>query len=179
MFSLRDIQEAARQAYAENDAYRQRIIQKGQEIMAQAKAQGLSLIVLAGRPYHMDREINHGIDDLICDCGAAVISEDCLAAEFGKVNTLVINQWTYHARMYAAAKYIAESKDPDINLVQLVSFGCGVDAITTDEIREILEDSGRIYTQLKIDEIANLGAVKIRMRSLFAAIEQKKREDKR
>ena len=94
------------------------------------------------------------------------------------MNTLVINQWTYHARMYAAAKYIAESKDPDINLVQLVSFGCGVDAITTDEIREILEDSGRIYTQLKIDEIANLGAVKIRMRSLFAAIEQKKREDK-
>ena len=173
--SLREIQEAARQAYAENDAYRQRIMQKGQEIMAQAKAQGLSLIVLAGRPY----QINHGIDDLICDCGAAVISEDCLASEPGKVNTLVINQWTYHARMYAAAKYIAESKDPDINLVQLVSFGCGVDAITTDEIREILEDSGRIYTQLKIDEIANLGAVKIRMRSLFAAIEQKKREDKR
>ena len=177
--SLREIREAARQAYAENDAYRQRIMQKGKEIMVQAKAQGLSLIVLAGRPYHIDREINHGIDDLICDCGAAVISEDCLASEPGKVNTLVINQWTYHARMYAAAKYIAESKDPDINLVQLVSFGCGVDAITTDEIREILEDSGRIYTQLKIDEIANLGAVKIRMRSLFAAIEQKKREDKR
>lgn len=175
---LREIQAAAQKAYAENEAYRQRIWEKGQEMMAQAKEQGLSIIVLAGRPYHMDREINHGIDDLICDCGAAVVSEDCVAVKTGKASTLVVNQWTYHARMYAAAQYIAQSRDSDINLVQLVSFGCGVDAITTDEIREILEDSGRIYTQLKIDEIANLGAVKIRMRSLFAAIEQKKREEK-
>ncbi len=174
--SIWEIQSAARRAYAENEAFRQKIVQKGKQLIRQAEEEGLPIIVLAGRPYHLDREVNHGIDDLICDCGAVVISEDCVAAEAGRADTLVLSQWTYHARMYAAAKYIAESKNPDMNLIQLVSFGCGVDAITTDEVREILEDSGRIYTQLKIDEIANLGAVKIRIRSLFAAVEQKKRE---
>ena len=88
-----------------------------------------------------------------------------------KFPTGVLNQWTYHSRMYAAARYIADK--PDMNLVQLVSFGCGVDAITTDEVREILEDEGKIYTQIKIDEITNLGAVKIRLRSLFAALKDR------
>ena len=88
----------------------------------------------------------------------------------GKVPTTVLNQWTYHARLYAAARYIADQ--PDMNLVQLVSFGCGVDAITTDETREILQSEGKLYTQIKIDEITNLGAVNIRLRSLFAALEQ-------
>ena len=87
-----------------------------------------------------------------------------------KFATNVLNQWTYHARLYSAAKYVAESGDTGLNLVQLVSFGCGVDAVTTDEVRAILERAGRIYTQVKIDEIANLGAVRIRLRSLFAAV---------
>ena len=91
-----------------------------------------------------------------------------------KYTTTVLNQWTYHARLYSAAHYIAQADD--MNLVQLVSFGCGVDAITTDEIREILENEGKIYTQIKIDEITNLGAVKIRLRSLLAAIEEQKRK---
>ena len=87
-----------------------------------------------------------------------------------KFSTKVLNQWTYHARLYAAARYVAECGDPRVNLVQLVSFGCGVDAITGDEVRSILEEGGRIYTQIKIDEITNLGAVRIRLRSLFAAL---------
>ena len=88
-------------------------------------------------------------------------------------HTKVLNQWTYHSRMYAAAQYVADQQDPNLNLVQLVSFGCGVDAITTDEVRRILEERDKIYTQIKIDEITNLGAVKIRLRSLFAATKQK------
>lgn len=123
----------------------------------------------AGRaPYHVDPEINHGIDKLVLSCKAAVISEDVIADRVEKFKTHVLNQWTYHSRLYAAAKYVTTQKD--MQLVQLVSFGCGVDAITTDEVREILESGGKIYTQIKIDEITNLGAVKIRLRSLFAAI---------
>ena len=118
----------------------------------------MPIIVLAGRPYHVDPEINHGIDRLICECGAVVVTEDSVSDHVKKFSTAVLNQWTYHSRLYAAARYIAGQED--MNLVQLVSFGCGVDAITTDEVREI-----------KIDEITNLGAVKIRLRSLFAACE--------
>ena len=92
-----------------------------------------------------------------------------------KFPTAVLNQWTYHARLYAAAKYVAQCGDPGINLVQLVSFGCGVDAITTDETRRILQEGGRLYTQIKIDEITNLGRVRIRLRSLFAALDQEAR----
>lgn len=90
------------------------------------------------------------------------------------VKVHVLNQWTYHARLYAAARYIKDQ--PDMHLVQLVSFGCGIDAITTDEVRSLLEEEGRLYTQIKIDEITNLGAVKIRLRSLFAAVEQQQRQ---
>ena len=116
-------------------------------------------------------EINHGIDGLICDCGAVVVTEDAVSAKVEKFPTGVLNQWTYHARLYAAAKYVVDQNDKRMNLIQLVSFGCGVDAITTDEVRSILHDGGRIYTQLKIDEITNLGAVRIRLRSLFAALD--------
>ena len=144
-------------------------IPDGGEIIAQARAEGRQIIVLAGRPYHADEEINHGIDKLICSYGAAVITEDSISHLVEKFPTSILNQWTYHSRLYAAAKYIADQ--PDMNLVQLVSFGCGVDAITTDETREILQREGKLYTQIKIDEIANLGAVNIRLRSLFAAIE--------
>ena len=130
--------------------------------------------MLAGRPYHVDPEINHGIDRLICECGAVVVTEDSVSDNIKKFRVGVLNQWTYHSRLYAAARYIAGQKD--MNLVQLVSFGCGVDAITTDEVREILEREDKIYTQIKIDEITNLGAVKIRLRSLFAACEAKERD---
>ena len=99
-----------------------------------------------------------------------VVTEDSVSDRVEKFPTTVLNQWTYHARLYCAAKYVAESKEKRINLVQLVSFGCGVDAITGDEVRSILEEGGRIYTQIKIDEITNLGAVRIRLRSLFAAL---------
>ena len=130
-------------------------------------------MVLAGRPYHVDPEINHGIDKLICSCGAAVISEDCISQEEAPFRTGVLNQWTYHARLYAAARHIRDQQD--MNLVQLVSFGCGLDAVTTDEVRSILESENKIYTQIKIDEITNLGAVKIRLRSLLAALEAPER----
>ena len=167
------VKRAAQKAYAEYESYMAKVRAKGQEYLNLARSQGLPVIVLAGRPYHLDREINHGIDGFIADCGAVVVSEDSLGDDYVKAPTTVLNQWTYHSRLYAAARYIAASGDPHINLVQLVSFGCGVDAITTDEVRQILEGSGRIYTQIKIDEITNLGAVKIRLRSLFSAIGEK------
>ena len=118
----------------------------------------------------MDPEVNHGIDTLITQFGAAVITEDSISDRVEKFPTTVLNQWTYHSRLYAAAKYCCTQ--PDMDLVQLVSFGCGVDAITTDETREILQEGGKLYTQLKIDEITNLGAVRIRLRSLFAALDE-------
>ena len=168
--SLREVRAASDAAYAAYDAYMADMRQKGEEMIAQARAEGRRIIVLIGRPYHVDPEINHGIDKLIAGFGAAVITEDSLSHHMKKEPVGVLNQWTYHSRLYASARYIATQKD--MNLVQLVSFGCGVDAITTDEVREILEDNGKIYTQIKIDEITNLGAVRIRLRSLFAAIDQ-------
>ena len=167
--SLGEVKGAADAAYAEYAEHMSRVRVRGGEIIAQARAEGRQIIVLAGRPYHADEEINHGIDKLICSYGAAVITEDSISHLVEKFPTSILNQWTYHSRLYAAAKYIADQ--PDMNLVQLVSFGCGVDAITTDETREILQREGKLYTQIKIDEIANLGAVNIRLRSLFAAIE--------
>lgn len=167
--TLPEVKRAAKAAYAEYDAFMQRIREKGDEMIAQARAEGKPIIILSGRPYHLDPEINHGIDKLITSLGAAVISEDVISAKEKKFRVGVLNQWTYHARLYAAAEYVGGQKD--MNLVQLVSFGCGVDAITTDEVRSILEANGKIYTQIKIDEITNLGAVKIRLRSLFAALE--------
>jgi predicted nucleotide-binding protein (sugar kinase/HSP70/actin superfamily) len=165
-----EVKKAAKDAYNEYDRYFADIRAKGDEIIAQARDQKREIIVLSGRPYHLDPEINHGIDKLITELGAAVISEDVVSCKVKRFPTAVLNQWTYHARLYAAARYIANQKD--MNLVQLVSFGCGVDAITTDEVRRILENENKIYTQIKIDEITNLGAVKIRLRSLFAALEE-------
>ena len=167
------VRRAAKKAYAAYDEHMRKVRDKGEEYLRLARERGLPVIVLAGRPYHLDGEINHGIDGFIADSGAVVVSEDSLGDEYVKAPTTVLNQWTYHSRLYAAARFIAQSGDPHINLVQLVSFGCGVDAITTDEVRRILEGSDRIYTQIKIDEITNLGAVKIRLRSLFSAIGEK------
>ena len=168
--SLKEVKEASKAAYAEYESYMKNIREKGNEIIKKAREEGKTIIVLAGRPYHVDPEINHGIDKLITSFDVAIVSEDIVSnKEAKKVKTSVLNQWTYHSRMYAAAEYV--SHDDDMELVQLVSFGCGVDAITTDEVRSILERHGKIYTQLKIDEITNLGAVKIRLRSLLAATE--------
>ena len=169
-----EVERAADMGYAEYNAHMQRLRDKGAEIIAAARAEGKRIMVLAGRPYHVDPEVNHGIDALLCRHGAAVVTEDSVAWHEEKFPTTVLNQWTYHSRLYAAAKYCTTQKDMD--LVQLVSFGCGVDAITTDETREILHEGGKLYTQLKIDEITNLGAVNIRIRSLFAALDEKERK---
>ena len=166
----KEVRHACDAAYAAYDAYMADVRRKGEEMIAQARREGRRIVVLIGRPYHVDPEINHGIDRLIAGFGAAVVTEDSLSWHMQKEPVGVLNQWTYHSRLYASARYI--TGQPDMNLVQLVSFGCGVDAITTDEVREILESKGKIYTQIKIDEITNLGAVRIRLRSLFAAIDQ-------
>ena len=174
--SRREIRAAADAAYQEYARHMAEIRTEGQRILERARAEGRRIIVLAGRPYHMDPEVNHGIDALIAQTGAAVVTEDSVSHLVEPFPTTVLNQWTYHARLYAAAKYCCQH--PDCDLVQLVSFGCGVDAITTDETREILEQGGKLYTQLKIDEITNLGAVRIRLRSLFAALEEREEEGK-
>ncbi len=168
--SLHEVRTACKKAYDAYDQWMTDIRSKAEEIVKKAREEKRRIIVLVGRPYHVDPEINHGIDRLISGFGAAVVTEDALSANMKKEPVGVLNQWTYHSRLYSSAKYI--TSQADMNLVQLVSFGCGVDAITTDEVREILESSGKIYTQIKIDEITNLGAVRIRLRSLFAAIEQ-------
>ena len=172
--SKEEVAKAADLGYAEYHDHMQRLRDKGAQIIADARAAGKRIIVLAGRPYHVDPEVNHGIDGLICQHGAAVVTEDSVAWHMEKFPTTVLNQWTYHSRLYAAAKYC--TTQPDMDLVQLVSFGCGVDAITTDETRSILQAGGKLYTQLKIDEITNLGAVNIRLRSLFAALDEKDRK---
>ncbi len=150
------------------ESYRKDVVKKGEEIIEKARAKNMPIIVLSGRPYHIDPEINHGIQKLITSLGLAVITEDSVAHLADTPTLTVLNQWTYHSRLYRAAKYV--TTQPDMQLVQLVSFGCGIDAITTDEVRSILESGGKLYTQLKIDEINNLGAAKIRLRSLVAAM---------
>lgn len=155
-------------AYKALELYHADIASKAREIIDQARAEKRKIIVLAGRPYHVDKEINHGIHKLITSLGMAVITEDSVAALAHTPKLGVLNQWTYHSRLYRAAKYV--TTQPDMQLVQLVSFGCGIDAVTGDEVRSILESHGKLYTQLKIDEINNLGAAKIRLRSLVAAM---------
>ena len=168
----RETVAAVRAAYAAYDAYKEDLRARGRAYIAQARAEGRPILVVAGRPYHMDPEINHGINDLITSYGFVLVTEDAVAYLEDKSPRHVLNQWTYHARMYNAARYVCTQ--PDMELIQLVSFGCGIDAITGDEMRSILEEGGKLYTQLKIDDISNLGAVKIRVRSLMAAIEARK-----
>ena len=170
----RESVRAIRRAYAAYDDYRALVRTKGQEYIDYARANGKKILVVAGRPYHMDPEINHGINDLITSFGFVLITEDAVFHHMSKQPRHVLNQWTYHARMYNAARYVCTQ--PDMAFIQLVSFGCGVDAITTDELRSILEEGGDLYTQLKIDDISNLGAVKIRIRSLMAALEARDKE---
>ena len=165
-----EIKKAVKAGFEKYEAYMQAIRREGERAIEWARRNAKRIMVLAGRPYHIDSEIGHGIDKLANSLGFVVVSEDsvCHLAEPERVG--VLNQWTYHARLYRAARFVAENADAE--LVQLVSFGCGVDAITTDEVRSILERSGKFYTQIKIDEITNLGAVKIRLRSLIGALEQ-------
>jgi len=167
-----EVNKASDEAFLAYDDYLYKIREKGKEFILNARETHKPIIVLAGRPYHQDPQVNHGIDKLIADMGATVVSEESISHLNNKFPVKVLNQWTYHSRLYSAAKYCTH--EDDMNLVQLVSFGCGLDAVTTDECKLILESKGKIYTQIKIDEITNLGAVKIRLRSLFAALEGRK-----
>ncbi|SCJ53643.1 2-hydroxyglutaryl-CoA dehydratase component A [Anaerotruncus sp. 2789STDY5834896] len=170
----KEVQQASEKAYAAYDAHRADICEEGMRALRFAKDHHKKTVVLAGRPYHIDPEINHGIDKLLSSLGFVVVTEDCVANLANAPQTNVLNQWTYHARMYNAARYVSHA--PGTELVQLVSFGCGLDAITTDEVRDILRESDKLYTQLKIDEIDNLGAIKIRLRSLLAAMDEREKE---
>lgn len=169
----KQIANALKVGFKRLESYHADVRARGDYIIKKARQEGKQLIVLAGRPYHLDNEINHGINKLLTSLNLAVLSEDSVFDRAEQVKVNVLNQWTYHARLYRAAQYCCEN--PDINLVQLVSFGCGIDAITTDEVRAIMEKNGKLYTQIKIDEINNLGVVKIRLRSMLAAIEESKR----
>lgn len=172
--SVKEARRAVREGFAQYDRYMASVRREGERAIETARRLGKRIMILAGRPYHIDSEICHGIDELAKSLGFVIVSEDSVCHLERPVPVKVLNQWTYHARLYRAAAFA--TRNDDVELVQLVSFGCGVDAITTDEVRAILEDKGKYYTQIKIDEITNLGAVKIRLRSLIGAIEEKKRE---
>ena len=207
---------AVQEAYREDARFKEDVRQEGLRALAYMQEYGVKGVVLSGRPYHVDPEVNHGIPETICSLGMAVLSEDSICeldvhnlpklsdyiipaageralasnnptaakfrktvpsfgADHQKMPLRVTDQWAYHSRLYSAARFVSEY--PDLQLVQLVSFGCGVDAITTDQVQEILADKGDVYTQLKIDEVSNLGAAKIRLRSLKAAMDERHQRD--
>jgi len=172
--SKSEIKDACNAAWEELGKARDDIRKKGEETLAYLRASGKKGIVLAGRPYHIDPEINHGIPEMINSFGIAVLTEDSVS-HLAKVDrpTLVVDQWMYHSRLYAAASFVRTQ--PNLELVQLNSFGCGLDAITTDQVHDILASAGKIYTVLKIDEVSNLGAARIRIRSLLAAVKERER----
>ncbi len=164
---------AVDKAYEEDAAVKAEVRAKGEESLAWMRANGVEGIVLAGRPYHLDPEINHGIPEVINGLGMAVLTEDSVCDGRLDRPLRVQDQWSYHSRLYEAAARVGD--EPDLELVQLNSFGCGVDAITTDQVQEILEEHSDVYTTLKIDEVSNLGAARIRLRSLAAAIGERRR----
>ncbi len=166
----KQIKNAYRCAISAYEQYRMDIIEEGKKAQEYALKNGKQIIVLAGRPYHIDPEVNHGIPKMLQSLDCVVISEDVLNLEKDYINSRVLNQWTYHTRLYDAAEQVASMDNT--NMIQLVSFGCGLDSITTDEVKNILEENGKIYTQLKIDEINNLGAANIRIRSLLATMKK-------
>lgn len=168
---------AVKNAWQKQADYHEDVRKKGREILEYVHVNKEKAIVLAGRPYHIDPEINHGIPELIESMRIPVLSEDSIAysTEDLENQTRVLDQWSYHARLYRAAEFVG--KDPCLQLVQLNSFGCGLDAVTTDQVQDILEANGKIYTLLKIDEVSNLGAVKIRIRSLIQALDQQENEN--
>ena len=162
----KEVKKAVEAGYSALESYKGVIREEGKRAIDYARTHGKRIVALLGRPYHIDPEINHGIDSLLGHLDAVVISEDALYSTSYKPEVEVLNQWTYQARLYSAT-YEA-IKEKDIDIIQLVSFGCGTDAITSDEVSQILEKAGKLYTQLKIDETSNLGAAKIRIRSMFA-----------
>lgn len=174
--NIKEIKNALTKAWNEYDKFKLDIKLKGEQTLDYLTKNNLIGIVLAGRPYHIDPEINHGIPELINSYGMAVLTEDSIC-HLGKVDRplVVMDQWVYHSRLYAAASFVKNTNN--LELIQLNSFGCGLDAVTTDEVRDILESNNKIYTVLKIDEISNLGAIRIRIRSLIAAIEERKKNN--
>lgn len=169
--TLAEVALATHEGKKAYDNWKKDISDFGHEALTFARENGKQILVLAGRPYHLDRQVNHSIDKMLSALDFVVVSERTVTDLVYTQKVNVLNQWTYHTRMYDAARYVCRHED--MQLVQLVSFGCGLDAITSDELKDILERNGKIYTQLKIDEIDNLAAVKIRARSLKAAIESR------
>lgn len=171
-FTKQELSLAAEAAEKEYQQYREDIHKKGKEILKYIEDNNSRGIVLSGRPYHVDPEINHGIDTLITSLGLCVLSEDSISnlAE-AKRPIRVVDQWMFHSRLYATADFVG--KNDKLELVQLNSFGCGVDAVTTDQVEEILKSYDNMYTLIKIDEINNLGAIRIRIRSLLASMNKK------
>ncbi|MGN1267593.1 MAG: acyl-CoA dehydratase activase-related protein, partial [Dorea sp.] len=177
--SANEIKAAVHTAWLEMDAARSDMRRKGEETIKYLDETGNRGIVLAGRPYHIDPEINHGIPELINSYNIAVLTEDSISHLNHVERPLnVMDQWMYHSRLYAAANFVKTTDNLD--LIQLNSFGCGLDAVTTDQVADILNNSDKIYTSLKIDEVNNLGAARIRVRSLLAAIRvREERNEKR
>ncbi|MEE0845246.1 MAG: acyl-CoA dehydratase activase-related protein [Eggerthellaceae bacterium] len=171
-----EVDAAVDAAWAEDEAFKRDMRTKGEQTLAWMEQTGTHGIVLAGRPYHNDPEINHAIPELLTSFGLAVLTEDSIA-HLGTLERPIrlVDQWMYHTRLYAAAKVATERRDLD--LIQLNSFGCGLDALTTDQVQEILERAGKVYTVLKIDEVSNLGAARIRVRSLLAALKDQADEE--
>ena len=174
-----EIRDAVSEGWKELAVIRMEMQKKGEEVLKYMEETGRRGIVLAGRPYHVDPEINHGIPELITSYGIAVLTEDSVSHLHQPERPLIVmDQWMYHSRLYAAANFV-KTRD-DLDLIQLNSFGCGLDAVTTDQVNDILTRSGKIYTCLKIDEVNNLGAARIRIRSLIAAIRvREKKQTKR
>ena len=174
-FTKSELNEAVDKAEAEYQKCKKDIRQKGAQTIKYIEEHNLKGIVLAGRPYHVDPEINHGIDTLITSLGLCVLTEDSVSDKTEAKRPLrVVDQWVYHARLYAAADFVG--KHDNLELVQLNSFGCGVDAVTTDQVEEILSSYNKMYTLIKIDEVNNLGAVRIRIRSLLASMKKREKE---
>ncbi len=170
-----EVNRAVDAAWEADLAFKQAMREKGDETLAWIEANDAHGIVLAGRPYHNDPEINHAIPELVNSFGFAVLTEDSVSHKMRPERPIrVVDQWMYHSRLYRAARFVATRNDLD--LIQLNSFGCGLDALTTDQVQEILENSGKIYTVLKIDEVSNLGAARIRIRSLMAALADQRAE---
>ena len=172
----KEIRNAVDAAFNERESVVNDIRKKGEETLKYIEDNNMKGIVLSGRPYHIDPEINHGLTDIITSFNMAVFTEDSVA-HLGNLNRpiRVVDQWMYHTRLYRAAAFVKERKD--LELIQLTSFGCGLDAVTSDQVSEILASRGKIYTLIKIDEGSNLGAVKIRIRSLKAAMEERERNN--
>ena len=170
--TLEEISDALQEAYGERERYREDVRRRGDEVLAWLKDHNRKGIVLAGRPYHVNPEINHGLEKIITGLGMAVLTEDAVAHHNHLARPLrVLDQWSYHSRLYNAADFVGSH--PELELVHLVSFGCGVDAVTSEQVQEVLKSHNKIYMMIKIDEGSNLGAIRIRLRSLKASVDER------